>query len=187
MKQSKRRSFAINVTCSLAALLISWSLSVHAETTSALQGQLDNYPHTESVSTSQSEVRNYEIGLGAMEKFAGQWRFKHSERVTGVLQRNTWRLIDGYTSNEVLDEAIATLEDDEQHELLFSCDGRSCGQGVQWANRVFKERILYGREEMQRYRVYSLGSEGKYRVLLFSAARSAERQYLHMEILEVSP
>ncbi|MFK8048009.1 MAG: DUF4892 domain-containing protein [Halioglobus sp.] len=187
MKQCTLRSLAINVPSSLAALLFSWSLSVHAETASALQEQLDNYPHTESVSTSQSEVRNYEIGLGAMEKFAGQWQFKHGERVTGVLQRNTWRLLDGYTSNEVLNEAIATLENDAQHELLFSCDGRSCGQGVQWANRVFKERILYGREEMQRYRVYSLGSEANYRVLLFSAARSAERQYLHMEIVEVSP
>ena len=150
--------------------------------------QLDGYPHAENIASSQKDVRNYEIGLGPIEKDGGQWKFKRSERHTGVLQRNTWQLVDGFTANEVLDEVIATLEADEQHELLFSCEGRSCGQGVQWANRVFKERILYGREEMQRYRVYSLGTPvAMYRVLFFSAARTAERQYLHIEVLEMAP
>ncbi len=171
----------------LVVMLLLWSISGHSETAQVLQEQLNGFPHALSIASSTQDVRDYEIGLGAMEKVGGQWKFKLSDRNSGVLRRETWQLIDGFTSAEVMDELIATLEMDEQHQLLFSCDGRRCGQGVQWANRVFKERILYGREEMQRYRVYSLGTPAQYRVLLFSAARTADRQYLHMEILKLAP
>lgn len=186
MKRFKAFLFAAIVRCGIFIPLFCWPLLGHSETAKALIEQMDNYPHAENIASSQDEVRDYEIGLGAIEKVGGQWTFKHSERSTGLLQRNTWRITDGFTSNEVLDQVVGTLEADEQHELLFSCKGRSCGQGAQWANRVFKERILYGRSEMQRYRVYTLGSPAKYRVLFFSAARTADRQYLHMEVLELA-
>lgn len=171
----------------LAVVLLALSVSGHSETLQLLQEQLKGFPHAVSIARSNKDVRGYEIGLGAMEKVGGQWKFKDSDRSSGVLHRQTWQLIDGFTSLEVMEELIATLEADEQQQLLFSCDGRRCGQAVQWANRVFKERILYGREEMQRYRVYSLGTPAQYRVLLFSAARTADRQYLHMEVLELAP
>ena len=72
-------------------------------------------------------------------------------------------------------------------QLLFSCEGRSCGQGVQWANRVFGERVLYGRDDLQRYRVYAPAEGDEYRLVLFSSARTADRQYLHAELLEIKP
>ena len=101
------------------------------------------------------------------------------------MTRYTWQIVDGFSSNEVLEELEAELQDSE---LLFSCEGRSCGQGVQWANRVFRERVLYGRDDLQRYRVYGSGEQegGRYRVLLFSSSRTADRQYLHAEFLAVS-
>lgn len=167
-------------------LLLCWSIAGHGETAQSLIDQLNSYPHANSIASSVGDVRDHEIGLGAIEKVGGQWKFKLSERSTGTLQRNTWQIIDGFTSLEILQEILVTLEADAEHELLFSCDGRGCGQGVQWANRVFKERILYGREEMQRYRVYSLGSSAQYRVLLYSSARSADRQHVHMEVLKLA-
>jgi hypothetical protein len=168
-------------------LLFSWSISGHSETVQGLMEQLNSYPHANAIASSTSDVRDHEVGLGPIEKVGGQWNFKVGERSTGTLQRGTWQITDGFTSLEVLEALTVTLEADSEYELLFSCDGRSCGQGVQWANRVFKQRILYGREEMQRYRVYSLGSTAQYRVMLYSAARTADRQYLHMEVLERAP
>ena len=164
-----------------------WPLVSWAQLPAALIEKLNNYPHATSVAQSEAEVRDYEIGLGAMQKSRGVWKFKNSERLSGVLRRHTWQIVDGFTSLEVLAELVTELEAIAGSELLFSCDGRSCGQGVQWANRVFGERILYGREELQRYRVYSLNAPTPYRVILYSSARTADRQYLHMESLQVSP
>ena len=146
--------------------------------------ELDSFPHATRVSYKVEDVIDYEIGLGAMRKVRGSWSFKDSERRSGVLTRYTWQIIDGFTSNEVLEELEARLE---TSRLLFSCEGRSCGQGVQWANRVFRERVLYGRDDLQRYRVYGPAEleSDDYRLLLFSASRTADRQYLHAEFLAV--
>ncbi len=152
----------------------------------ALLRDFDAFPHVARVSHSVGDVIDHEIGLGAMRKVRGVWDFKASERHSGRLTRYTWQVVDGYSSSEILDELEAGLSGSR---LLFSCDGRSCGQGVQWANRVFRERLLYGRDDLQRYRVYGSATEGgaDYRLLLFSSARTADRQYLHAEFLAIEP
>lgn len=147
--------------------------------------ELDAFPHATQVNYSVTEVEDYAIGLGAIRKVRGSWGFKESERLSGQLTRYTWQIVDGFTSNEVLEDLEAGLGGDS--ELMFACEGRSCGQGVQWANRVFRERVLYGRDDLQRYRVYGPG-EGQassYRVLLFSSSRTADRHYLHAEFLAI--
>ncbi len=170
----------------LACCALAWSTFSWAQLPLDLVERLDSYPHAVSVTQFEGEVQDHEIGLGAIRKVSGAWKFKTSERLSGVLKRNTWQIVDGFTSQEILAELEAALEHEGDSELLFACEGRSCGQGVQWANRVFGERVLYGREEMQRYRVYDLKGAATYRVLLYSSARTADRQYLHMESLRVS-
>jgi Domain of unknown function (DUF4892) len=146
--------------------------------------ELDSFPHATRVSYQVEDVIDYEIGLGAMRKVRGSWSFKDSERQSGELTRYTWQIIDGFTSNEVLEQLEGGLQ---AQRLLFGCEGRSCGQGVQWANRVFRERVLYGRDDLQRYRVFGPAEQEAeaYRVLLFSSSRTADRQYLHAEFLKI--
>ncbi len=165
---------------SIAALL--WIQVAFAAPEQVLQN-LDAYPHLQQAAADQRDVRDYEVGLGAMQKVRGVWRLKHSERLSGQLQTYTWQVIDGFSSREVADELTAAIDD---KELLFACEGRDCGSGAQWANRVFRQRILYGREDLQRYQVYRLGENGEYRLLVYAAARTADRQYLHVELLRIA-
>jgi hypothetical protein len=161
--------------------------AVAAATPEELLQQLNDYPHAQQVAISEEEVRDHEIGLGAMQKVHGAWKFKKSERQSGLLSRHTWQIVDGFTSIEVMSELIATLEEQAGTTLLFTCDARACGQGVQWANRVFHQRVLYGREDLQRYRVYALQvDDAEYRLALYSSARTADRQYLHVELLRIA-
>jgi hypothetical protein len=153
-----------------------------AESPGQLLERLDAYPHAIRINHSVEAVIDYEVGLGSIKKVRGVWQLDESERLSGTLHRYTWQITDGFTSREVLEEAAGVLAD---AELLYSCDGRACGQGVQWANRIFHERLLYGRDDLQRYRVF--GFAQAWRVLLFSAARTADRQYLHAEWLEIEP
>ena len=163
--------------------LAAWGAAAWADSPDELLTRFDDYPHAVLIETAREDVIDYEIGLGAIQKSRGAWRLKNSERISGSLVTYTWQIIDGFTSREVaqeLEQAVAALAG---AELLFDCEGRRCGPGVQWANRVFHQRILYGREELQRYRVFSLGEEGLDRVILYDSARTADRQYLHVEFL----
>jgi hypothetical protein len=176
----------------LGLALVSWltllfSMSSQAASPELLLDQLNDYPHAQQVAASELEVIDHEIGLGAMQKVHGAWQFKNSERLSGLLSRYTWQIVDGFTSMEVMEGLVAGLEGAEGTSLLFACEGRACGQGVQWANRVFRQRVLYGREDLQRYRVYALDEAGlQYRVVVYSAARTADRQYLHVDLLRIA-
>lgn len=171
----------------VSCFALPFSMSSQAASPELLLGKLNDYPHAQQVAASELEVIDHEIGLGAMQKVRGAWQFKKSERLSGLLSRYTWQIVDGFTSMEVMEELVAALEGSEGTTLLFSCEGRACGQGVQWANRVFRQRVLYGREDLQRYRVYALDEAGvQYRVVVYSAARTADRQYLHVDLLRIA-
>jgi hypothetical protein len=167
----------------MAAVGVSGSLAQEAP--GELLREIDRYPHARQVSASEEAVIDHEIGLGAMKKVRGVWQFKESERLTGVLTRYTWQIVDGFSSAEVMDELVSRVEALEGAELLFQCQARACGSGAQWANRVFRQRILYGREDLQRYRVYGLEAGPGYRLVIYGAARTADRQYLHAELLRI--
>lgn len=151
----------------------------------ALLQELMEFPHAKSILDHQDVVVDYQIGLGAIQKVRGTWQLKRSERKSGLLTRYTWQIVDGFSSQEVM----ANLEERlAGSQLLYSCDGRSCGPGVQWANRIFEQRLLYGRENRQAYRVYGGENEAgdEYRLLIYSAERSTDRQYLHTELLQTN-
>jgi hypothetical protein len=152
-----------------------------------LYAAFQDSPHSLSVDVSVNAVEDHVVGLGALQKIEGSWRFKRSERLSGQLKSSTWQIVDGFTSEEVLSDITAKIDASESYELLFACDARACGHGSQWANRVFRQRILYGRQDLQRYRVYSLNeSGGAYRIILYASARTADRQYLQFDILKIS-
>ncbi len=148
---------------------------------------LDSYTHLETIARSDGErVRDFRIPLGAIEKIRGVWAPRDAERVTGLRQTYTWRVIDGFSSEELVTELDERLADSDGIHLDFACEARACGSSVQWANRVFGQRLLYGTEVSQRYRVYTLESDsGTYRLLIYGSARTADRQYLHGELITV--
>jgi Domain of unknown function (DUF4892) len=152
----------------------------------ALLERLDAYPYTKQITFSKREVLDHEIGLGAIQKVRGEWRFKHNERLSGTLVSYTWQILDGFDSAQVMEELLDVLAKEEGTSLLFTCQGRACGQGVQWANRVFHEQVLYGREDLQRYRVYAIEGEQTHRLVAYSAKRTEDRQYLHVDLLQIA-
>jgi hypothetical protein len=149
--------------------------------------RLDRYPHAERVDQSQREVLDHVIGLGPMQKVRGRWLLEESARVSGQLTSYTWRIVDGFTSTELFDEIANHLPGYDNLQVLFECERRSCGRSVQWANRVFNQRVLYGTEESQRYRVYAFEYQGQaFRLVVYASARTADRHYLHVELVAMN-
>ena len=152
----------------------------------ALLERYDRFPHAEAVDHASKAVLDHVVGLGPMQKVRGDWRLEESERLTGDLIRYTWRIVDGFSATVLFEDASAEVEALAGSELLYSCEARACGGSVQWANRVFHQRVLYGTESSQRYRVYALrGAAREQRLIMYASARTSDRQYLHMELLTV--
>ncbi|MDP5069773.1 MAG: DUF4892 domain-containing protein [Congregibacter sp.] len=168
-------------------LLSARLVSAEALPPAAYLAELDAYAHLEGIDTQSAKpVRDYLVPLGAIEKIRGVWSPRDSERLSGVVDSHTWRVLDGYTALEMIDGLDARLALNEAATSSFSCDARACGSSVQWANRIFGQRLLYGTEASQRYRVYNIElGDDSYRLLLYGSARSSDRQYLHAETLKI--
>ena len=87
---------------------------------------------------------------------------------------------------QVLKELLDSVAELEGASPRFTCKGRACGQGVQWANRVFREQVLYGREDLQQYQVYAVQGVPSYRLIAYSTRRTVDRQYLHVDLLRIA-
>lgn len=146
---------------------------------------LDSSPHTLIVERDVKDVVDKEIGLSALKKVRGTWRFDHYERVSGEQRSFTWQIIDGFSSAEVMGKLVTYVSTLDTATTIFSCDGRACGHSSQWANRIFGHRVLYGRADLQQYRVFSLQGDPEYRLVIYSSSRSEDRQYLHVELLRL--
>lgn len=168
-------------------LLLLLPLAATAQEPAGVLEALADQPQVELVESSlEQKVRSHLVGLGAMQKVRGVWRPDESERLSGELSRFTWRVLDGLPSEVVLEDLEAELAGAFSLERLFSCEARACGDSAQWANRIFGQRVLYGRADTQRYRVYATTVDGaQYRIMLYASARTSDRQYLHAELLKL--
>lgn len=71
--------------------------------------------------------------------------------------------------------------------VLFECSGRACGRSNVWANQVFDQATLYGRDSDQDYLVAAAtGESGKtWLTLVYTVTRGSQREYAWVEHLEV--
>lgn len=185
---SKARPASRFIAAAAALLCSAATLAAGGGQAAALLERIDSFAHAETVDREQRQVLDYVVGLGPMQKVRGDWRLESSERVSGTLQRYTWRIVDGFSAIRLFEDAVAAAAEIAGSELLFACEARACGRSVQWANRVFGQRVLYGTEQSQRYSVYAFrGDAGEQRLVLYASARTSDRQYLHMELLTLRP
>ena len=143
---------------------------------------IDGRWSTREYRDTERSVRGFPVPLGAMQKVRGVWRLDRFEAVDAVLRRVTWE-VSGEAVGDVFDAAAKDLATVAVEQ--WRCSGRTCGNAAEWANRVYQERLLYGRDEFMHYAAFKR-SDGTW-LTLFSAARTADRQYLHIDIAQPAP
>ncbi|MBS3803340.1 MAG: DUF4892 domain-containing protein [Oleiphilaceae bacterium] len=72
--------------------------------------------------------------------------------------------------------------------ILYRCEGRSCGRSNVWANQIFEQATLYGRDTDQDYLVAAYqGANDKTRlVLVYTVTRGNNREHVWVEQLNVA-
>jgi hypothetical protein len=149
--------------------------------------QLPVYPNAELQRPArQQAVDEYVLPMGPYQRAAGEWRLEGSERLTGTLLRQTWRIPDGHSPAEVQRYWLNQLQS-YTRKILFSCRGRACGPSNQWANSVFGVSELYGPDEQQFYDALELEEEGhRYTLALYTVQRGNRRIYSQLDLLALA-
>ncbi|QSP93739.1 DUF4892 domain-containing protein [Marinobacter salinisoli] len=73
-------------------------------------------------------------------------------------------------------------------QVLFECTGIACGRSNVWANQIFGQRKLYGRDANQDYLVAgTTAADGRrWLTLVYTVTRGNLREYIWVEHLEVT-
>ena len=140
--------------------------------------QVDGHWATSRFKTREKNVLTFLLPLGSMKKVRGAWQPERFELINGYLRRLTWR-VRGEPINVLYASIMNLLA--RSAEERWACVGRSCGNAAEWASRIYQESLLYGRDEFMNYQAFQL-QDGTW-LTLFSAARTADRQYLHLDII----
>jgi len=130
-------------------------------------------------------VDDHWVILGAIERIKGAVQPEAEERLKGKLTRWLWQIPAGHN----VDESFAFLKKQVPASTinLFECDGRSCGLSNDFANQVFIQSILYGRDSDQKYWVGLDKGTRNTLWVIYGAQRSNKRVYLYVEKLVIKP
>lgn len=117
------------------------------------------FPQGAVEQVSRVEDDDRRVYLGAVTEINNELRVDDEirRRLTGLTRMI--RVGRDYSVGEVADYYRSRIREKEA-TVLFECDGRSCGNSNVWANRVFGESNLYGRDDTQVYRVTAWPDSG---------------------------
>ena len=170
-------------------LLISVSLVAQAEP--ALPPKpVGLFPASALVEQETTESTGHLLVLGALEKVNHELQPEKFILVPGRKDASTWYLPEARRTKQVAEYFKSELV--ETANMLFECQGRTCGSSSYWANKIFDRAILYGPEQYQHYLIaqrpvpqHSLSqeqAEGDY-IVIYIGERATRKIYVHIEYI----
>ena len=175
-------------------LIISVALVAESESAS-VAAAVGLFPSSELVEQKTTESMSHLVVLGALEKVNHELQPEKFILVPGRKDASTWYLPEARRTRQVAEHFKSELI--ESANILFECQGRSCGSSSYWANKLFERAILYGPEQYQHYLIaqrsvpqHSLAqqkAEGDY-IVIYIGERATRKIYVHIEyISRVNP
>lgn len=163
-------------------LLISAALAAESESVSIAE-PVALYPSSELVEQKSSESTGHLVVLGALKKVNHEMLPEKYVLVPGVKEALTYYLPEARRTKEVAQFFKSELNGSAN--ILYECQGRTCGSSSYWANNHFKTAILYGPEQYQYYLVAQRAvpqqtEDGDY-IVIYVGQRATRKIYVHIE------
>ncbi len=168
-------------------LLLSLAAQIFAQTGfSQEHSLLKPFPNSTLVTSTSAEDVVYQVPLGILQRIRGRAAPEKLQRVSGDVVKLLYEIPDGFDGNDVLDFFTQQFEE-AGLEKLFACEGRSCGSSNDWANDVFRNRVLYGPSQNQFFMTYvDRASTGDNYFVNYIITRGNGRLYSYIELIETA-
>lgn len=168
-------------------LLMAVSMSVAGATTADGEPGFAPFPQGTVESRSSISEQPVRVLLGSVSEVNNELRVSDSirKRWSGVVR--TLRVARNFSVDDVADYYRSRIREKEA-TVLFECEGRACGNSNVWANRVFEESKLYGRDDAQKYWV-TAWPDAKNRIqvnTLYLIERGNREIYVHEQALRLA-
>ena len=146
---------------------------------------LQKFPLAEIVGQEDRELSEYRFVTGKLSSIGALVRTEKAVMIAGTLNKRTYEIPRVHKTKEIIEHYQVQLQKLKANRLFY-CEGRNCGRSNDWANEIFKERILYGPDRYQYYLAATFNHEGRhYAVVVYTIRRGNQRVYAHVEQVEL--
>ncbi|MBV1879691.1 MAG: DUF4892 domain-containing protein [Pseudomonadales bacterium] len=144
---------------------------------------LEPFPGSELVASSvEVTTRTHLLITGAIERVNTQLIPESVESLQGIKSSQTY-FVPGQRRTQVVggyfQAQLAKLG-----QIVYQCQGRTCGPSNHWANSIFNKAILYGPEQYQYYFLARQADSNIY-FAVYVARRGTGKLYAHIDRIVV--
>jgi len=104
---------------------------------------------SELVYQKTADDRAHQFLLSTPKRIDNALYIEKEQRVAGVRTNTLLKMLPGFDEKEVFAFYKAFIA--SKGQLMYACEQRACGSSNYWANNIFNERALYGRDSNQYY------------------------------------
>lgn len=141
------------------------------------------FPRAELIQSDQSVDAEYRLILSGLQRREAVTSGKVERLLNANVKRELWQLSSNHDVQQVVDHYLNQWAGGE---VLYQCTGLSCGSSNFWANKIFKNSKLYGRDAKQAYAVV-IDAEEKDKIhVIYSMQRSKRSLFFNVDEVDTS-
>jgi len=161
---------------SLFLSMISSSLLLSANAQG--ENRKDGFPRAELVAETHSENSEYRLVLSELKRQQAVTSGEIERLISGDVTRQFWQLSVNHEVEQILEHFLARWKG---AQVMYRCSGLDCGSSNFWANKIFNNAKLYGRDANQAYVVALKPGKPNRIYVLYAVQRSKQKLYFNLD------
>jgi hypothetical protein len=141
------------------------------------------FPRAVLEQTEVLEDAEYRLILSGLKNRATVISGKVERLINADVKRELWQLSSNHNIQQVMDHYLSQWAGGE---VLYQCSGLDCGSSNFWANKIFNNSKLYGRDINQSYAVVIDPKEKTKIHVLYAIQRSKQTIYFNLDEVDSS-
>ena len=143
------------------------------------QGKIiEAFPRAELIEETQLNNTEYRLVLSGLKRKRAITSGEVERLITGDVNRQFWQISTNHEVGQILEHFLGQWQD---AQILYRCSGLDCGSSNFWANDIFDNAKLYGRDENQAYVVAMLPGNPNRIYVLYAVQRSKQKLYFNLD------
>ncbi len=167
------KSFKISVFA-LSAFFALFSSQVYASNPSTTEG----FPRAELLEENQFNNAEYRLVISGLKRKRAETSGEVERLITGDVERQFWQISTNHEVEQIIDYF---LDQWQNAKILYRCKGLDCGSSNFWANEIFNNAKLYGRDKNQAYVVAMVPGSPNRIYVLYAVQRSKQKLFFNLD------
>jgi hypothetical protein len=161
----------------LLALMVLSTAQVHAVDNKKI---IEAFPRAELIEEAQISYTEYRLVLSGLQRIEAVTSGEVERLITGDVNRQFWQISTNHEVEQILDYFLSQWQE-LGAKVIYRCSGLDCGSSNFWANGIFNNAKLYGRDSDQAYVVAMIPGNPNRIYVLYAVERSKNKLYFNLD------